>query len=216
MATYESLITINGTVGDLVFYNLNGKNIVRKKSGFNKTAFKKSPSYEKVRQNSSEFGHCSKVGKIIRQCIHPFIIEADDVLLYQKFAKLMTEIKDLDNVSERGKRTVKIGMMTENGKKMLRNFQFGNISNMENKASISFGLWDKSLLLDKDIIADEAQILTIKIDFEKYETEHSEEQITIQKSQKEFAFEKYFQDEDMLLYFVALKKEGKIIHMGFV
>lgn len=216
MATYESLITINGAVGDLVFYNLNGKNIVRKKSGFNKTAFKKSPSYEKVRQNSSEFGHCSKVGKIIRQCINPYIKEADDALLYQKFAKLMTEIKDLDTVSERGKRTVKNGIMTEIGKEMLKNFQFGNIANMENKASISFDLWDKSLLIDKDIIADEAQILTIKIDFQKYETEYSEEQITIQKAQKEFTFEKHFSDEDALLHFVALKKENKIAYMGFI
>jgi hypothetical protein len=63
MATYESLIKIKGSIGDLVFYSLNGKNVVRKKSGFNKNAFKKSPSYEKVRQNSSEFGHCSKAGK---------------------------------------------------------------------------------------------------------------------------------------------------------
>jgi len=216
MATYESLITINGAVGDLVFYNLNGKNIVRKKSGFNKTAFKKSPSYEKVRQNSSEFGHCSKVGKIIRQCINPFIKEADDALLYQKFAKLMTAIKDLDTVSERGKRTVKNGIITEIGKEMLRNFQFGNIANVDNKASISFDLWDKSLLLDKDIIADEAQIATIKIDFEKYVTEYSEEQIIIQKAQKEFTFEKHFSDEDMILHFVALKKKNKIVQMGFV
>ena len=216
MATYESLITINGAVGDLVFYNLNGKNIVRKKSGFNKTAFKKSPSYEKVRQNSSEFGHCSKVGKKIRQCINPFIKEADDALLYQKFAKLMTEIKDLDTVSERGKRTVKNGMVTENGKELLRNFQFGNIANMENKALISFGLWDGSLALDKDIIADEIQILTIKVDFERYETEYFEEQITIQKAQREFTFEKHFSDEDMILHFVALKKEKKIVQMGFV
>ncbi|WP_435524965.1 hypothetical protein [Chryseobacterium indoltheticum] len=63
MATYESFIKLNGAVGDLVFYNLNGKNVVRKKSGFNKTAYKKSPTYEKVRQNSFEFGHCSKSWK---------------------------------------------------------------------------------------------------------------------------------------------------------
>lgn len=41
MATYESVIKITGAVGDLVFYTLNGKNVVRKKSGFNKAAFKK-------------------------------------------------------------------------------------------------------------------------------------------------------------------------------
>src|SRR5207244_1915009 len=98
MATYKSFIKINGSVGDLVFYNLNGKDIVRKKSGFNKSAFKKDPAYEKVRQNSSEFGHCSKIGKLIRQSIGNFIQHAEDPLLYQKFAKVMTEIKDLDSI----------------------------------------------------------------------------------------------------------------------
>ena len=122
MATYESVIKITGTVGDLVFYNLNGKNVVRKKSGFNKTAFKKSPSYEKVRQNSSEFGHCSKIGKVIRKSLEIYIKESGDPLLYQKFAKVMTAIKDLDTVSERGKRTVELGLKTEEGRKLLREF----------------------------------------------------------------------------------------------
>ena len=108
MATYESFIKLNGAIGDLVFYNLNGKNIVRKKSGFNKTAYKKSPTYEKVRQNSSEFGHCSKVGKLIRSCISKYIVLAEDALLYQRFAKVMTEIKDMDSEHEKGKRTLNI------------------------------------------------------------------------------------------------------------
>jgi len=108
MATYESFIKLNGSIGDLVFYNLNGKNIVRKKSGFNKAAYKKSPTYEKVRQNSSEFGHCSKIGKLIRSCISKYIELADDALLYQRFAKTMTKIKDLDIENEKGKRSVKM------------------------------------------------------------------------------------------------------------
>ena len=47
MATYEGIVKIKGAVGDLVFYTLNGKNVVRKKSGFNKNSFDKNPNYEK-------------------------------------------------------------------------------------------------------------------------------------------------------------------------
>ncbi|MEY8760081.1 hypothetical protein [Chryseobacterium tongliaoense] len=215
MATYESLITIKGSVGDLVFYNLNGKNVVRKKSGFNKNAFKKSPSYEKVRQNSSEFGHCSKTGKLIRQALNLYIKEAEDPLLYQKFAKLMTEIKDLDMVSEKGKRTVKNGIATENGKLLLRKFQFGKKPNLEN-ATVSLVLWDNILHLGKNDQGDEIAIISIKIDFEQYTTESFEEKIYLQQQTTDITFQKHFTDDDSVLYFAAVKSNGGILKMGFV
>ncbi|WP_292008855.1 hypothetical protein [Chryseobacterium sp.] len=213
MATYESLIKLKGSVGDLVFYTLNGKNVVRKKSGFNKTAYKKNPAYEKVRQNSSEFGHCSKVGKMIRSALEEYIRESNDPLLYQKFARLMTQIKDLDTVSAKGERTVYNGMLTEEGKILLRQFQLGKKSNLEH-LSMSMGLWDKSLHLN-NINADEISIVTLKVDFEAYTTDHTE-QIVPFTGQTEASFDKQFSDDDFLFYFVATKRKGKITAMGFV
>lgn len=216
MATYESFIKLNGAIGDLVFYNLNGKNIVRKKSGFNKTAYKKSPTYEKVRQNSSEFGHCSKVGKLIRSCISKYIELAEDALLYQRFAKVMTEIKDLDSEHEKGKRTVKSGLKTSNGKIVLQNFQFGNIPCFHQEAQVFLGLWDKSLHLDKNTIADEIMIVSIKIDFENYLTEFFEEKINLTENQSDVVFENHFGEENMVIHFVTAKKDSQVIKMGFV
>ncbi|MGI9651569.1 hypothetical protein [Chryseobacterium sp. RLHN22] len=216
MATYESFIKLNGAIGDLVFYNLNGKNIVRKKSGFNKTAYKKSPTYEKVRQNSSEFGHCSKVGKLIRSCISKYIELAEDALLYQRFAKIMTEIKDLDSEHEKGKRTVKSGLKTQDGKVLLQNFQFGNFPCFHQETQILLGLWDKSLHLDKSIIADEVAIVSIKIDFENNLSEYFEEKIKLAENQSEIVFENRFSEEDYVIHFVAAKKDSQIIKMGFV
>lgn len=215
MATYESFLTINGTVGDLVFYNLNGKNVVRRKSGFNKNAFKKSASYEKVRQNSSEFGHCSKIGKIFRQCLDSYIKECEDTLLYQKFAKLMTEIKDLDIISEKGKKNVKNGIATDAGLQMLKDFQFGNISSLGNSVSISEGLWDYSLVVDKSISVDEIIVETLKMDFDVYQSEHFKDVIYAEKPLREYVFLKHF-IEEMQFHFVVLKRDNKIIHMGFV
>lgn len=211
MATYESIVKITGAVGDLVFYTLNGKNVVRKKSGFNKTAFKKNPSYEKVRQNSSEFGHCSKIGKIIRSSLVLYIKEAGDPLLYQKFAKLMTEIKDLDLVSERGKRTVENGLRTEDGRKLLKGFQFGEMKNIITGIKVQENL----LHLGRGCTADQAVIITIKLDFENYRAEHMEETITLNQKEK-ITFQKYFTEEDSLLYFIVLKKKDIITHMGFI
>lgn len=215
MATYESLIKIKGAVGDLVFYNLNGKNIVRKKSGFNKTAFKKSPTYEKVRQNSSEFGHCSKIGKAIRMALEKFIKESGDPLLYQKFARLMTEIKDLDTISERGKRTVKNGLVTEKGKSLLKDFQFGDKPNLNDKVSMTSNLLDHTIHLNKDFVADEIVVTSLRIDFENYSAEYFEENILVNQ-QTAVVFQKYFSDEDVILHFIALKKSGEITGMGFI
>lgn len=215
MATYESFIKLNGAVGDLVFYNLNGKNVVRKKSGFNKAAYKKSPTYEKVRQNSFEFGHCSKIGKIIRLCISKYIELANEALLYQRFAKVMTNIKDLDVEHEKGKRSVKSGLKTVEGRNILQQFEFGNIPNFNQNTYISLGLWDRSLHLDKKIVADEVAIVSIKIDFENYFTESVEEEIKL-RNQTELIFKNHFSEEDDVIHFVAIKKASQIVQMGFV
>lgn len=216
MATYESFLKLNGKVGDLVFYNLNGKNIVRKKSGFNKNAFKKSASYEKVRQNSSEFGHCSKIGKVIRQSLEDYIKESDDPLLYQKFAKLMTEIKDLDIISDKGKRTVENGIITELGTQKLKGFQFGIISSLENSVSVSAGLWDYRLILDKNISIDEIIVETLQINFLEYQSENFKEVISVEKPLNEYRFLKQFPENNYQLHFMVLKKDAKIIRMGFI
>jgi hypothetical protein len=212
MATYESLIKIKGAVGDLVFYELNGKNVVRKKSGFNKTAFKKSPAYEKVRQNSSEFGHCSKTGKVIRTCLDRYIKQAGDPLLYQQFTKVMSEIKNLDLISKRGKRTVKKGLETENGKSLLKEFTFGK--KIKLASEIAF-LQGKTIHLKKGYSADEAVFTTLKIDFENYTSESFEENIGINQ-QDEIYIVQHFSEADLLIYFIVLKKEGTTTYMGFV
>ncbi|WP_347220152.1 hypothetical protein [Chryseobacterium sp.] len=210
MATYESLIKIKGSVGDLVFYTLNGKNVVRKKSGFNKKAFKKDPSYEKVRQNSSEFGHCSKTGKIIRNSLDLYLKETGDTLLYQSFAKLMTEIKNLDTISERGKRSVENGLKTEQGQKFLKAFKFGEIKNVVTEVERQ----DHLLHIKGDKI-ERATMITLKLDSENYIVEKAEEDLSLSKNP--VSFKRYFSDDNCLLYFMILKNENnEISHMGFV
>ncbi|KFF25702.1 hypothetical protein [Chryseobacterium vrystaatense] len=215
MATYESLIKITGSIGDLVFYSLNGKNVVRKKSGFNKNAFKKDPSYEKVRQNSSEFGHCSKAGKTIRSCIENYTKEAGDALLYQKFARLMTVIKDLDAVSDRGKRVVQNGMKTEAGIKLLKEFRFGEKENIWQNISIEKEQKNLILNVNDQLAADELIIITIEPDLEGYSAEYTEEKMFLKKAGK-ILFKKHFSDSTLLLYFGVLKNKGEITHMGFI
>ncbi len=46
------------------FYQMNGKLVIRRAGGFKKGDLKNDPKYSKVTQNSSEFGRCSRMGKL--------------------------------------------------------------------------------------------------------------------------------------------------------
>ncbi len=78
----------------------------------------------------------------------------------------MTEIKDLDIVSERGKRTVENGLKTENGRKILNAFQFGEIKNVLSEIERQ-----GRILYIKGEKAEKAVIITLKLDSETYTAE---------------------------------------------
>ena len=62
MAKQKGILPFVGTLGGLNFYYLHGKPIVRQAGGgFNAKDIKNKPSMRRVRENSSEFGHCSEV-----------------------------------------------------------------------------------------------------------------------------------------------------------
>lgn len=216
MARYESLIQFTGTIDNLVFYQLNGINVVRKKSGFNVKDFKSKDSYKKVRENSSEFGHCSKIGKLIRVILKEYIDASADKYLYQSFAKTMTLIKDQDIISERGQRNLNNGLKTERGQSILRQFKFGNINNFEQEILKLEALFSISLHIPNDYDYNSAELMTIKIDFQNYKIYSEVQTLDKKSSQSSLEYERFYSNHSPLLYFLALKKAEKIVRMGFI
>lgn len=215
MARYESIMKISGTIDNLVFYQLNGVNVVRRKSGFNSADYKKKASYKKVRENSSEFGHCSKSGKMLRNALYNYIAENGDKYLYQKVAKLMTEIKDLDDTSERGKRSVEKGLAKGEAGSLLKNFTFGNFENVKNDLLRSDSLFSVTIQNIAQNAADEIELVTLKPDFVSYKTEKKSQIIPVNR-RGIYEFDKHFDNEASLLYFAVLRKDGNILKLGFV
>ena len=73
MAQQKGIIPLVGTLGGINFYYLNGKAVARTAGGgFNGKAIKTKASMQRVRENVSEFGHCSEVNKAFRQALRPF------------------------------------------------------------------------------------------------------------------------------------------------
>lgn len=215
MARYESIMKITGTIDNLVFYQLNGVNVVRKKSGFNSSDYNKKASYQKVRENSSEFGHCSKTGKMLRNVLQDYLKDNCDKYLYQKFAKLMTEIKDLDLISERGKRTVDKGLENAEAITKLLNFSFGKFDNVQKDIAKNESLFSITIEKIKKFDADELELVTLQPNFNNYTCEKYSQIVPLTKANL-YEFDKFYKDSDVLLYFAVLKKGDEIRKLGFI
>ena len=213
MARNKRSMQFRGSLDGLVFYQLNGVPVVRKKSGFDKNSFKTKDNYARVRENSSEFGHCSKVGKMLRHAVRPFSEKSGNQFLYQSFAKLMTHIKDLDSYSDRGQRSVAQGLKTEAGKKLLANFVFGKVNSVKGFIK-TMSIDDKiNVVLDQNTEAEKIHLISVLPNYSKYSFERKEE-IKIVNGENRFSFEKHFEEEDVV-YFLALSRGKEIVAMGF-
>lgn len=78
----------------------------------------------RVRENNTEFGNCSRVKKLLKMALHPFLGAYKDVTLHGRMMQLLQQIKGYDTISERGKRTVGNGIATPMGTLLFRNFAF--------------------------------------------------------------------------------------------
>ena len=125
MARQKGLIKLRGTIGDVNFYVTKGVGYARKAGGgFNGKAIKTKASMQRVRENASEFGHCSMVKKQFRRALLPFLEGMKGRDMHSKLMQLFLELKGLDAISERGKRRVKAGVHTAKGKRLLSQFAF--------------------------------------------------------------------------------------------
>ena len=216
MAKYKGLVEFSGAIGDLVFYNLNGTPVVRRKSGFSKEAYQSNPNYQKVRENSSEFGHCSKVGKMIRLALEPYLENYDDKYLYQKFAKVMTQIKDLDTQQPQGQRRVQNGLQHKEAYSLLQSFQFGKYACLEN-IQFEGSFFTKAIQIPAKNNFEIIQLLTLKPDFDNLNIELEQQTLSIQAKKNQYEFDVHFQDSEIpLLYFLILKTKTEISQAGFI
>jgi hypothetical protein len=125
MAKQEGLIKLRGTIDGINFYFRKGKAVARKAGGgFNGTTIKNSASMVRVRENNTEFGHCSQVKKAFSDVLLFHFANRKDVTLHSRLMQLFIAIKDLDLISERGKRTINLGLQTAEGQYLLTSFEF--------------------------------------------------------------------------------------------
>ena len=125
MAKQVGIIPLVGTIDGVNFYMRKGKPVARKAGGgFTGKAIKNSANMERVRENNSEFGHCSRVKKLFKDSLFPFLGKQRNEELQGRLMQLFISIKNADLVSERGQRQVGLGLQQADGKDLLAGFCF--------------------------------------------------------------------------------------------
>ena len=125
MAKQKGILPLVGTIGGINFYYLNGKPVARGAGGgFNGKAIKTKASMQRVRENGSEFGHCSNVNKAFRMGLQPFYTQHSFTFFHSRLMTLFTQLKALDAVNARGERRVSQGVATAQGQQLLKAFKY--------------------------------------------------------------------------------------------
>ncbi|WP_417238100.1 hypothetical protein [Bizionia sp.] len=125
MAKQKGIIPLVGTIGGINFYYLNGKPVARVAGGgFNGSAIKTKASMRRVRENGSEFGHCSRVNKAYRMALRPFYTQHKFTFFHSRLMTMFTQLKTLDTIHARGERRVANGLTTDLGKQLLQDFNY--------------------------------------------------------------------------------------------
>lgn len=127
MARLKGLIKIEGTLDELTFYKTQDGHLVKTKSGVSGDRIANDPTFQRTRENGSEFGAAAASGKLLRDAVRTLMLTAADNRVTARVTQLMTIIKNYDTSSVRGERTVGIGIAAPGATDELKNFDF-NIS----------------------------------------------------------------------------------------
>lgn len=66
---------MRGRMGDLVFYKLGEKTVVRRVGVVSKKRYRTDPAYKRVRENNNYFGLASRLGKTLRLALRDYLPE---------------------------------------------------------------------------------------------------------------------------------------------
>ncbi|WP_026976886.1 hypothetical protein [Flavobacterium tegetincola] len=144
MARQVGKFRITGTIGGLNFYSSDGQDLVRKAGGgFTRDAIKNMPSMEPVRHNGTEFGNLSTVKRLIRESVITSLPKLLERKWHSALVSVLTQIKAEDYLSNHGSRSVKRGLNTVEGMRLLLDFLFTpdqSLDNLLNKLPIAESL----------------------------------------------------------------------------
>jgi hypothetical protein len=141
MARQKGIIKLKGTIGDISFYKTQDGHLAREKGGVDASRIASDPAFVRTRENGEEFGASAASGKLLRDAFRSMMMSASDNRVTSRLTKVMSDVKNFDIASVRGKRLVVNGIGTPGGKALMKGFNF-------NKRSILGGVLFKPFTVD--------------------------------------------------------------------
>ncbi len=126
MARQKSIIKLQGTIGGISFYKSKDGYLAREKGGVDGTRIANDPAFARTRENGAEFANAASAGKLLRDTVRVLGMNASDSRVAARLTQVMTRIKNLDEANSRGERSAAEGISTEQGKALLRGFNFNS------------------------------------------------------------------------------------------
>ncbi len=131
MARQIGLIKIKGKLDGLSFYKSSDGKLVRESSGVEAERIKSDPAFARTRENNNEFGTSGVASKLLRTALFSLLQSVADSRLTSRLTALMSQIKNMDNVSARGSRNVGAALQTiPAALELLKNFNFNEDANL--------------------------------------------------------------------------------------
>jgi hypothetical protein len=124
MARQNGLLKIKGTLDNVTFYKSQDGFMAKMKTSLDGERIKNDPSFARTRENGEEFGNSASAGKLFRDSLRSISSGVTDKRLVARVTQLMSQIKNEDITSARGKRNVAVGVGTAPGKTKLASFEF--------------------------------------------------------------------------------------------
>lgn len=124
MAKYKSLFDVEGSLGEVNFYKSEDGYRMRRKGGVSKERIENDPAFIRTRENNSEFGNSASGGKLLRRAVIDLMADAKDSKVSSRLTQRMSRVKNLDLTSARGERKVEVGILSSEGKMVLKEFNF--------------------------------------------------------------------------------------------
>src|SRR5689334_8977668 len=129
MAKQKGMFPLQGTIGNISFYKSGDTYRARTKGGPSAEQIATHPTFERTRENISEFGRGSRASKLLRSAFRPLLPSIPDERMVSRLNGQMIYVLKADTKNIRGMRTVSDGNAA-----LLNGFEF----NEKGKLSTSF------------------------------------------------------------------------------
>ena len=123
MGKQLSAFKLKGTIGGITFYKTQDGFMAREKGSIDAKRIATDPSFQRTRENGSEFGAAGKAAKLLRNALSDHLQNVADRHLSSRLNSQMMKVVHADATNARGKRNV-----INDGIALLKGFEFNNDS----------------------------------------------------------------------------------------